>query len=643
MLEKIKRFSLTARDIGPRALLAYARYQVGLASGYYRRHTPVGGLNPDQAPDRVLDLFDIPSRADLLAWIGDGLAGLIQEADEIAQGWVRLFGGWPVELVLEPPGGDRHWTKSRGWVTRDIKLIWEPARFGWAFTLGRAYLASGDEQYPEAFWKRFERFQAANPTNCGPNWESAQEVALRLIALVFARQVFLTAEGTTVKRLASLTAALVDHARRIPPTLAYAQAQKNNHLLSEATGLYLAGVLLPDWPQAEGWRRLGWRLFNRAIQTQVGEDGEYIQHSANYHRLAVQLGLVFVRSARIQQQALPHAAMINLQAAGSWLMAVMDKTSGRMPNLGHNDGALLLPLAGGGYEDYRPTAQAAGLVFGGRSWLKPGGWDELAAWLGFPNQGVEGIQPALHNTAIRRLGNEQTWASLRAQGFQSRPAHADQMQVEIWHQGENLVCDAGTYSYNDPPPWQNGLALAESHNSLMIDSQQPMLRAGRFLWLDWDQARWLERSTQPGISLCAERNGYRRLGVMHRRSLGVTAGGWLVRDQLLRIGDSRGEHQVLVHWLFKDGDWSLAGSRMEVRWANIGLALAVEVEERGVLEWLRVIRAGEVLHGPSADCPTLGWFSPTYQQRVPALSLQACLKVEIPSEIRTALQLFLNG
>ena len=120
----------------------------------------------------VRQLLDLPDSDALLEIIGpDGLIQLKAEADEIVTGRIRLFGGQPVPLNLIPSGELQHWTKSQH--DGDIKFIWEPARFGWAFALGRAYYLTGDERYPAAFWRYFETFQQANPLNLGPNWESS--------------------------------------------------------------------------------------------------------------------------------------------------------------------------------------------------------------------------------------------------------------------------------------------------------------------------------------------------------------------------------------------------------------------------------------------------------------------------------------
>ncbi len=33
------------------------------------------------------------------------------------------------------------------------------------------------------------------------------------------------------------------------------------------------------------------------------------------------------------------------------------------------------------------------------------------------------------------------------QNFKTRPAQMDQLHVDLWHKGINVLCDSGTYSY----------------------------------------------------------------------------------------------------------------------------------------------------------------------------------------------------
>ena len=365
-------------ELGPKQVWLYAWYQILLKSGYLRWRTPA--QQPDPPQGLIQPLLDLPDKDDLVAILGqEGMDRLLAEADDIVAGQTRLFGAGPVPLRLTIPGELGHWTRyERGQAAipassyknetfHDVKLIWEPARFGWAYTLGRAYHLSGDERYAEAFWASTERFLDANPPNQGPNWMSGQEVALRILAFVFAAQIFADSFHATPQRQARLAQALVAHAERIPPTLLYARAQNNNHLLSEAAGLLTAGLALSHHPCAHRWRKLGWRWFNRGLEMQISAEGAYIQQSTNYHRLMLQLAL-WVHALEQTDQAdgrISPEAKQKLHQATRWLLALTDEQTGRVPNLGPNDGAYILPLTIRPFHDHRPVLQAAALAFWG--------------------------------------------------------------------------------------------------------------------------------------------------------------------------------------------------------------------------------------------------------------------------------------
>ena len=294
---------------------------------------------------------------------------ILAEAREICGGQVRLFGGALVPLRLTPQSPLRPWrdyeTGRAAWGAEDVKFVWEPARFGWAVCLARAYRLSRDEVFPRCFWHFFQEFVDSNPAYMGPNWTSGQEAALRIVTWAFVVRAFMDSPESTPARMSVFSQAIAAHAARIPPTLLYARSQDNNHLLSEAAGLYTAGALLPEHPSARRWRDLGWDWFNRAILQQFEPDGTYIQQSVNYHRLALQLALWMDGVARQASQAWPAASQAKLAAAAEWLWLHVNPVSGEAPNLGHNDGAYL--FAFGKYNDQRGVVQAACRAFTGQA------------------------------------------------------------------------------------------------------------------------------------------------------------------------------------------------------------------------------------------------------------------------------------
>ncbi len=674
-LEKPPRWKLlwpVVRELGFRQVGLFALYRFGLLSGHYRRL-----CDPERAArqagsldlNSIRPLWQLPAQDDLQSVLGEpGRAALLREADEIVAGRVRLFGGPAVDLRLALPSPLADWTayvrsgtSAGGGPEADIKWTWEPGRLGWAYSLGRAYLLSRDERYAAAFWSYIEAFLDANPPYQGPHWASAQEVALRLIALTFCWQVFGGADSADPQRPARLAQAVAVHAGRIPSTLVYARAQNNNHLLSEAAGLYTAGLFLPDHPDATRWRSLGWRWLNQGLQEQIDSDGAYVQHSTNYHRLMLQIGLWVSFLAGNQGQALPGVTLDRLAAATRWLLALLDPESGRVPNLGPNDGAYILPLTVCPYSDFRPVLQAAAGAFLGEQTFVKGPWDEMALWL-------TGRQPAISKPVsstsrpgqsaymphVLRSPDGASWAYLRAANFSSRPGHADQLHLDFWWRGLNVAQDAGTYLYNAGPPWDNALAHSQVHNTVVVDGQDQMRRAGRFLYVDWAQAEVLPSPEAAGDArerLSARHNGYRRLGLWHQREVSVTvAGDWEIVDTIypMQTPGPGTPFSACLHWLLPDWPWEArldqASQAVEIQLASpFGPILLYMEQDQAVNDLhpapLQIPRAGELLYGKGPVLPTWGWASPTYGMKVPALSARFTADGSLPIRYLTKIAL----
>ena len=633
------RFAIKAfRQLGFMQVALYVLYRLGLVTGQYKILTATHRLQTeiDGVPLAIRDLFTLPDPTQLAQTLGaEGQPALIAEADEIVAGKFRMFGGEPVELKLAFDQPLHHWTDyethkdpipDSQFPTPDIKFIWEPARFGWAYILGRAYYLTRNEIYAETFWNNFDQFVDANPPNLGPHWMNGQEVAIRLMALVWANQVFETpplgggetAANSSPERRARLAGSVAAHAARIPSTLIYARAQDNNHLVTEAAGLYTAGLALPDHPQASRWRALGWRWLNWAFQHQIDERGEYVQHSSNYHRVMLQAALW---GDAIKDKDWPDLTFQSLIRATRWLHSMLDHPSGRTPNLGANDGALILPLSVTPFNDFRPTAQAAARAFL-RSQMPGGIWDELSLWLGLDVQ-EKAVEKDM--SLSNHLHGSESWAYLRATQFPSRLGHMDQLHLDLWWRGLNIVQDAGTYLYNADPPWDNPLVSSLVHNTVTVDGRDQMTRGGRFMTLDWFPA--FSESTIPNNeSALGQMIGYHKgyPGVHHERTVTVYVDErWVIEDKLV----SDKAHFYRLHWLLPDWEWEIVnresgvGVRVKSPYGWIALHIAADNQFPDNDSQLKLILAGELLAGKGKACPFEGWFSPTYGEKVPALSL----------------------
>lgn len=632
-MNRLSFYFKTLRELGFKSLSLYALYKFGLATGHYRRLTKKpsqsdrGSLNP---------VLLLPSKNELLKVLGqDGQKQLFAEADEIVEGKVRLFGGDAVPLQLITNGKLSHWTEYETGKTpyppsefNDVKYIWEPARFGWAFTLGRAYLVSGDERFSQSFWEHAETFLKSNPPYLGPQWTSGQEVAIRLMALVWAGQVFAGSPESTPERKEKLSSAIAAHAERIPITLVYARSQNNNHLVSEAAGLYTAGMALPDHPRAEAWRTEGWKWLEWAFKRQIFEDGSYVQHSTNYHRLMLQIALWVWTLANLspaRRGGMPQKIEAQLALAAKWLSALTDRQSGQIVNLGANDGAYIFPLTICPVSDFRPVVQAASLAFTGEKPFKDGPWNEMALWFGQKLSLIERYAHSKRPAQKLILENQNSWAYFRAVKFKSRPSHADQLHLDLWWRGMNIARDAGTYLYNAASPWDNSLTITQVHNTVSVDGHEQMTRAGRFLYLDRALAGIIaDERTGEFHRLTARMHGYKSLGITHDRK--VTSGigdQWIIEDVLTAKKGDQALRNFRLHWLLPDWEWRLGQMAekmmLEIKspqgWISIGLTTSLGGGK------VTLARAGECLIGEGPEYPQTGWFSPIYGRKEPALSI----------------------
>ena len=624
----VKTFKII-RDLGLPKLWLYASYQWGLRSGALRRATPSQRISYGGEPS-------LPPYENIPKITPSEFDQMISEADEICQGQVRLFGGALVPLDLDAGASDHHWTELLGEKPeKDIKFIWEPGRLGWAITLARAYAFSGAPIYAQVFSEKCLYFLQKHPPNLGRQWESGQEVAIRLLTLIFCDRVFANAPSTNPSIRKRLWEAIIEHAQRIPPTMAYARAQNNNHLLSEAAGLYAAGCYLADYPQAKEWKESGWRWLIWGFQHQISPSGTYMQHSINYHRLMLQLALWIDHLRRESGGGeWPSESLDRLEAATRWLWALTDPNTGRTPNLGANDGAYILPLTSAPLDDYRPVLDAAAKAFLHQDLYAQPKLAEMARWFKLSATFEPDLKPPQAPDMLRLDGLNRR-AFIHATQFHDRPSHADQLHVDLWYHGINIALDPGTYRYNATPPWDNNLSSAHVHNTPTVDGADQMTRVSRFLWVDWAQAEIIAHEINEKGKLCrvtAEHNGYHRLGVLPKRTLSTTTEGWLVTDEILPYDKAcQKPHQVTLSWLMPDWDWQfLSENALQLTGPEIRITLEIVGAEG-----LHLFRGGERLTGQLASEPIWGWHSPTYGVKESALLLLASQEGTLPLVLKS--------
>ena len=587
------------------------------------------------------------------------LTGAIEQADQIRGGTFSYFSaeqaslGDPPDWLLNPFTKRRadslHWTKRGDFDSQlgDIKYIWEPSRFGWVYTLARAYAATGHENYPACFWRFFESWWAANPPQCGPNWQCGQEIALRTMAGVWGLHAFWSSPHSTDERVSVFSAFVAASAERIAGNIDFARALRSNHTISEAAGLYTVGVLFPEFEQADRWRAMGKSLLDGECLDQFYADGAYIQHSLNYQRLALQVYTWVLRLADLNGDALHPSTREALDRSTTFLRHLQDATTGQVPNYGHNDGALVLPLNSCGYLDYRPAIGAMHYALHAQRLYDPGPWDEDLQWLFGESSSLPAAQicgstdrsPAsvhARDGGYYTLRGRQSWAMVRCHTYRDRPVQADMLHMDLWWRGLNILRDSGTFRYHCEQPWLDYFQGTSAHNTVVVDGRDQMRRSGHFMWLHWTRStvRYHQQLADGRIEYWeGQRESYRRHpgGLIHRRAV-IRVGDhfWVVVDDLLGSGSRRLE----LYWHLIDApvESIRRGARIESDVGPISIAILSTPGDADVS-----VERGRIKPSPR------GWQALHYGKRTSAPTLCATYDGLVPARFVTVLALESSG
>jgi hypothetical protein len=594
-----------------------------------RNEAPTFFFNPSQrdAYRKQFESWDahpLPGMAPL-ALAEDGKAGILHYFEH-ATARTGFPPNWHANpFTSQEAPADRHWSRIGDFECGDIKVIWEANRFGCVYDLVRAYWRTGDEGFAECFWCLVEDWKARNRPQAGVNWKCGQEISIRLMAWLFGLSGFLSARSTSPERVAELGQMIAVSADRIEKNIAYALSQKNNHGISEASGLWTVGLLFPEFRDAERWREKGRHLLEKQAMELIYDDGSFVQHSFNYHRLMLQAYTWAIRLGDLNGMPLTDRLKDRLLKACLFLYQVQDEVTGQAPNYGQNDGALILPLTNCDYRDYRPAIQSAHFLLTGKRCYPDGPWDEDLLWLYGPAAVQAPVVERKRNDLQAETGGYHTlrpdggsgFTFVRCARYRHRPGQADMLHVDLWWRGLNIAQDPGTYSYNAPQPWNNALVGTSFHNTVTVDGQDQMDQVGRFLWLPWVTGRVRRIKESPSRFFLyweGEHDGYRRLPcpASHVRSiLKLGDEHWLIVDRL----GSLGEHRYRLHWLLSDFPSVFEKERDSVTIATPEGSYRVVVGSMCGEAGISLVRADE-------NSPR-GWCSHYYQQKEPALSIAA--------------------
>lgn len=634
-----------------------------------------GAANPDAlapilAEPRLRAHWSLPSRAMELRGLADRVPGLreraLARAEKILSGRCEVFGR---EVSLEDP---RVWRRDphTGWLfagslqrpglpapgSGDPKRVWALARADWAIALAQgAWLCpERASEFGEKFVQLTDSLLVEALAGEGIHSASAMEVSLRAMNLALALAMFRGNPALGGRFLLRTLRALTEHAAFAHAHLEDSGAVPNNHLIAGWVGLLNVAALFPELPGARTWRANAVEGLAREFPKQVLADGMGFEGSTGYHRLLLELGILALLAARAMGDGLA-ATLSPVLARMGLASRHMLHAGGLAPQVGDHDSGRAFA-----FTDRRPlelgylAPLCAALFHDARAKSPTSAFPDEAAWLlgraGFeafevlaPTGGAGSVSLCDFGLAVLRRG--QASLSLRAGSTGQRGVgghgHNDALSIELYLAGKPVIVDCGTWTYLGDPAGRDRFRGTAMHATVQVDgAEQSPIPPGRpFALPDRARAKLCELHRGEDFDRAsASHQGY--APVLHRREVLLADGAALIVDDLC----GPGLHQLASRFHLPD---------LHARIRPLGEGEQAELARLPITAAWNLERAVEI--GP-ADSPRAvlaiargaelalcdGAYSPGYDERVPARSIEITLTAELPVRLATAL-LFHTG
>jgi hypothetical protein len=526
----------------------------------------------------------------------------------------------------------------------EVKYVWELSRHQHLTILAAAYALTGNQRYAERIATHLQSWWEHNPFLTGINWASGIEVGLRLIAWVWIRRLLSDWPGTRcLFDQNPVFASHLYHHQQYLSQLPSRRSSANNHLLAEMVGLFVATCALPWFAHSGSWRRQAAAALNKEFVKQTFPSGIHRELASGYHAFVIELGFIAALEGDAAGYPLSPATRERLRAMADSTAALVD-VSNAPPRQGDCDSGTALSLDGEGFRQWDSLLATAATIFGPCEWWPHVKADDLRTpfltSLTSRRSRTAGRRPTQRPAHFADAGivilrakadtSREIWCRCDGgpHGYLSTAAHAhaDALSVEVRYGGLEVLCDPGTYRYYCADKWRDYFRSTLAHNTLELDGAAQSKLGGPFLWMRQAHSRTLAvKLDADELFWEACHDGYRTARHVRRVRMDAVASQIAIEDEI----ESKGGHACrLAFHLGPAVQASLRGNRAVLSWADAAGQFAW-IELPPALSW-RAIRGQED--------PPLGWFSPSYGQKVPTTTLLGEGRVESGLPLNTLLR-----
>lgn len=453
----------------------------------------------------------------------------------------------------------KHWTHIDDFSLKsgDIKYVWEKSRFCYLYDI-ILYDYNFDDDQSIFVFNEIENFIDKNPINLGPNYKCSQEISLRVFNWIFAIYYYKDSKFLNDDLFLKIMNSIYWQVHHVYNNINYSRyTVRNNHALTETLLIYASAKLFPFFPNVSKWSQKAKKWFEKEIEYQIYPDGSFLQFSMNYHRVAIQLLTWAIQFSKINNDYFNPVVYERASKSLNFLDACIDCYSGKMPNYGLNDGSLFFKLTTKSYYDFRPQLDDLRSVLNGYTYYN----SVSHSWYGVKTPNVK--IPA--NNQINKFshggyyiindGNTKTF--IRCGKYKDRPYQSDNLHLDLWVNGKNILRDSGSYRYNTSKEFIKYFNGCEGHNTVGISGEDQMLKGNRFIWNYWvKNAEAKIKKSKDKILFDGKFEGFKQIknGIFHKRKVTKLQNKlkWTVDDKIEGVVDQN--FFQYWHYSIRDSD-----------------------------------------------------------------------------------------
>ncbi len=283
----------------------------------------------------------------------------------------------------------------------DIKYLWEPGRHLQLVPLAQAYATTGDSIYLEGIKSHLNSWFDQCPYPLGPHWISSLELGIRLINWSIVWQLLGGAESEIFageqgqKFRDRWLNSIYQHVHFICNYYS-GFSSANNHLIGEASGVFVASRTWPYWQEFVGWGNEAKVILEREARSQNFSDGVNKEQAISYQQFVLDFLLMPLLCERAKSEEFSEGYLKTIESMLEYLASVID-VGGNVPMFGDADDGYVVSLSTEpNFCPYRSLLATGAVLFNRADFKqKAGAFDEKSfALLGVKGHDLYRVLPA---------------------------------------------------------------------------------------------------------------------------------------------------------------------------------------------------------------------------------------------------------